>query len=266
MVSSANDRPVLTQPATAADTAFVRRLLLLPLLLPLLLVTLGAAAPAPVRWEWNGRAWQALGGKPPACPRPVRLSLPVEPAKVTAVLYPGQVRGGNYKAHGGFRLDGQPPAGIVVKAPVTGIAVRGARYVEAGELQHLVDLQMPCGILVRLDHLRAPTGALGAAFAKLAKATDTRTTNFNPPVPVTAGSTVATGAGFVAMNNPSLDLGVYDLRARNARSKDPAWAARHDPAMAAHAVCWLDLVADGPRLRALPAGDQAAGRASDFCR
>ena len=46
----------------------------------------------------------AGGNSLPSCPTPL-LQTPVDLSKVTSILYPGQERGGNYKAHGGFGFD-----------------------------------------------------------------------------------------------------------------------------------------------------------------
>ena len=51
------------------------------------------------------------------CPEPFVFQLPIDIDKATSVLYPGQVRGEDYKAHGGFRFDGSKNDEIVVKAP-----------------------------------------------------------------------------------------------------------------------------------------------------
>ena len=42
-----------------------------------------------------------------SCPAPL-LQTPVDLSKVTSILYPGQERGGNYKAHGVFGFDNAP--------------------------------------------------------------------------------------------------------------------------------------------------------------
>ena len=48
------------------------------------------------------------------CPDPFVFQLPIDINKATSVLYPGQIRGGDYKAHGGFRFDKSLPNEITV--------------------------------------------------------------------------------------------------------------------------------------------------------
>src|SRR5690348_2990501 len=55
-------------------------------------------------WMQRDTGWTAME-TPPACPDPLNLKAPTDLSKVTAILYPGQTRGGNYKPHGGFRMD-----------------------------------------------------------------------------------------------------------------------------------------------------------------
>ena len=103
-------------------------------------------------WLFNGSAWQA-SGTPGACPSPL-VQAPLDLSKVTSILYPGQTRGGDYKAHGGFRLDGAGQTSQVnVTAPIAGSVVRGARYIEHGVVQYLFDVIHPCGLMMRMDHL-----------------------------------------------------------------------------------------------------------------
>src|SRR5206468_3880558 len=85
------------------------------------------------------------------------------------------------------------------------------------------------GIMVRVGHLRD----LAARFQQLADAFppplegDSHTTNVAPGQTVTVGETIATAVGLRATKNVFFDFGVYDLRARNAASANPAWLAEH---------------------------------------
>ena len=54
-----------------------------------------------------------------SCPTPL-LQTPVDLSKVTSILYPGQERGGNYKAHGGFGFDNATDNLVTVKIPLSG--------------------------------------------------------------------------------------------------------------------------------------------------
>ena len=60
-----------------------------------------------VSWQLGkGNVWQAIG-TPPSCPDPLVLASPVNISKVSAILYPGQPRGGAFKPHGAFRFNNQ---------------------------------------------------------------------------------------------------------------------------------------------------------------
>lgn len=91
------------------------------------------------------------------CPSPFVFRMPVDVRKATSILYPGQVRGGDYKPHGGFRFDNSLPREIVLTAPYDAEVIDGSRYLEgAGEIQYMFDFAHPCGIRYRFDHLLNP--------------------------------------------------------------------------------------------------------------
>lgn len=219
-----------------------------------------------VRWEWLDDRWQAYG-QPPACPSPLVLGTPVDLARVTSLLYPGQVRGGDYKAHGGFRFDTSSNA-ITVRVPLEATVVNASRYLEGGEVQYLFTFQHPCGIRYRFDHLSvlSPTLARIAERLPAAREGDSRGTEVRPPVPVTQGEILATAVGFRKGPNVFIDFGVYDLRQKNAASRNPAWARAHRAEQGHYAVCWLDWLpaGDAARVKRLPASGSA--RQSDYCR
>lgn len=229
----------------------------------------GPARPDPnqPRWGWDGTAWVNHGGPAPACedvlPSPVDLSL------VTSVLYPGQVRG-DYKAHGGFRFDGQPAGAITVVSPIDGVALRGSRYLAGGEIQYTLDLVDPCGRMVRLGHLRTLAPKWDALFEALPAPVemDSRSTAFPEGITVTQGEVVATAVGLIGTGNTFVDIGMYDLRQRNAASADPAWLAQHNNDTHAYALCWFQLLSPEAQalIDALPAADGKMGRTSDYCR
>src|SRR3989344_2788331 len=81
------------------------------------------------------------GSKENTCPT---LQSPVDTGLVTSVLYPGQLRGGEYKAHGGFRLDGLKTNDVVVRAPISAKLIRARRYIEIGELQYIFIFETDC--------------------------------------------------------------------------------------------------------------------------
>lgn len=220
-------------------------------------------APVPAGPLWTTDAngsWRAQG-PPPACPSPL-FAAPADLGLASSILYPGQTRG-TYKAHGGIRFDGVASGQVTVRAPADGYLVQGTRYLVDGQVQYGLDFVVPCGWAFRLGHLRVLT----AEFQKVAETfpapqeNDSRTTFVSPPLFVKAGTPLATVVGLPG--NVFFDFGVYDIRQPNAISANPAWSAQHPQRQWDwYGVCWLDLFAGA---RALPPGDAAAGRQSDYC-
>jgi hypothetical protein len=199
------------------------------------------------------------------CPTPL-LQSPVDLSTVTSILYPGQERGGNYKAHGGFGFDNATDNSVTVKIPLDGKITRVARYRELGEVQYLFEFEGNCGVSFRLDHLRELTAKFEAVVGAFPIKEDSRTDLVNPPVAVMLGEVIATEVGF--LNNVFVDFGVYDMRQKNEASKDPAWAGAHSQFPAdSYGICWLDALpqADSFVVKALPSRDGASGEKSDYC-
>jgi len=222
-------------------------------------------------WQFNDGVWRAAGAKPPSCTNPIVLPLPVSLANVTSILYPGQLRGNNYKPHGGFRFDrpGQTTA-VETRAPMAATIYRGSRYLENGEIQYMFDFINDCGIMFRLDHLRelAPRFQALAVALPAAAENDSRTTPIPGTLSVTAGELIGTHIGLRDSGlNVFVDYGVYDLRQRNASSQNPAWLAAHPGEIAPYAVCWFDWLSasDAAAVRALPSSDGVMGKTSDYC-
>lgn len=223
--------------------------------------------PTPIAWTF-GAEWQATGTAP-ACASPLTFPAPADLSRATAVLYPGQIRGGNYKPHGGLLFPTFTNASVTVTAPMAGYVYRGVRYIEDGEVQYLFDIINPCGVMHRFDHLLT----LSARFASLADqlppaSASSMTTLFTAREEVAAGDVIATGVGHQTTGNTGFDWGVYDLRQKNSASANPAWFAAHPGELAPYAICWLDNLSggDAARARALPAGDFLMGATSDYCR
>lgn len=220
-------------------------------------------------WQKSATGWTS-SGTPPACPTPLAIQSPVSVRLATSILYPGQTRGGNYKAHGGFRFDGMDNSQVTVRVPLSGKVVEASRYIEAGETQYMFDIQADCGLRFRFDHLLtlSPEFQTIAEALPAAQVDDSRTTPVDPPIAVTAGQPIATAVGFAKTKNVAVDFGVYDLRQKNAASANAAYAASHDAAYAQHALCWFDLLPseDAAYVKGLPAADAAAGKTSDYCK
>jgi hypothetical protein len=202
------------------------------------------------------------------------LRSPIDLSQVTSVLYPGQYRGGDYKAHGGFRLDGASN-NVVVSAPLDAKLVGAGRYIEMGEVQYIFDFKTDCGLEYRFDHLLTLTPKLQTIIEKLPPAQEgnSKTHTVRPSVMVTAGEPIATAVGFTTGDhgpNVSFDFGLYDRRTKNEASNDPAWAKLHteNRDQIFHGVCWLELLpaAETAQLKSLPGGDSQSGKQSDYCK
>lgn len=225
-----------------------------------------------VSWSFDGSTWVS-SGTPPACPPQPILTTPVDLSAVTSILYPGQKRSGQYKSHGGFRFDNKQDTAVTVKAPMNSVLVSGSRYLSQGQTQYLLFFFASCGIEYRLDHLRTLSPTLqSAADATLpaAKEGDSRTTFFNPPIPVKTGEVLATEIGFANPFNVFIDFGVSDLRTPNAQSQDPTYAAAYasEKQYTYYAICWIDWLpaADAATVKSLPGADQISGKTSDYCK
>lgn len=199
-----------------------------------------------------------------ACPAQPMMSSPADVSLATAVLYPGQTRGSDYKAHGGLRFDGSQDNKVTVRAPMDAKLTIGSRYIEQGEVQILLEFSNDCGVKYRFDHLltlsdkfqKAVDGSLPAA-----KPDDSRTSDFKPAIDVKKGEVVATAVGFAKTGNVGFDFGVYDTRQQNGITK-----ANNN--LASYGVCWLKdwlPATDLAILVALPGGDSKNGKTSDYC-
>lgn len=218
-----------------------------------------------------------LSQKQITCPTPFLFKMPIDLNRATSILYPGQVRGGDYKAHGGFRFDGSRPDEITVTAPYDAQVVAGARYPVNGEIQYTFDFEHPCGIRYRFGHLLtlAPKFQGIAEKFPLPTGLDSRTTQVNPPIDVKQGEVIATAVGLTKGGpeiyggfNTFVDWGVYDYRQKNEAAKNPEWAKTHTSETYQYAVCWFDWISseDKTKVLALPASDSQSGKASDYCK
>lgn len=200
------------------------------------------------------------------CPEPLIMQSPVDLDKVTAILYPGQERGGDFKHHGGFRFDHSKPDEIEVRAPFESNLREAQAYMEDGETQYMFDFANSCGIVYRLDHLATLSPKL-EEFAeslpvlseedwKSGKGVHQKDLS-SLNISVKQGEVIATAVGFRKTNNTFVDLGVYDLRGKN-MFQNPR----------NHAICWFDLLpaSDSSKVKSLPAGDSKSGTQSTLCK
>jgi hypothetical protein len=219
-----------------------------------------------VNWTFDGANWKP-NGVPPSCANPFIIHLPVDGSRPTSVLYPGQVRGGQYKPHGGFRLDTTAYDAVTITAPFDAYVVDGSRYYENGVIQYYFDFIHTCGIRYRLDHLHTLSATMQALADQLPLPTTSSQSTVLTPKLIKAGTVLATAVGFP--NNTSFDLGLYDLRQRNAAAQSAAYRAAHADMVsnAYYAVCWFDWLSasDEAAVRALPPADGISGATSDYC-
>jgi hypothetical protein len=178
---------------------------------------------------------------------------------VTAILYPGQERGGDFKPHGGFRFDSLTNEEVTVVAPLDGRLVGSSRYLEQGEVQYLLDFETECGVAYRFDHLLVLSPKLAEAVASLPEpqADDSRTTPLQG-TSVAQGEVIATAVGLQNSSNVFVDFGVYDSN----ENPQPFQSLREN------AMCWFDLLSpeDATLVRSLPAGDSVSGKTSEYCQ
>ncbi len=222
------------------------------------------------------------------CPDPFIFKMPIDINSATSILYPGQIRGGNYKAHGGFRFDGKKPDEITVTAPYDAKVISGARYPVNGEIQYTFDFEHPCGVRYRFGHLLTLSPKFQAIAEKfpLPEGLDSRTTQVNPEVEVKQGEIIATGVGLnrggpdvFGGYNTFVDWGVYDYRKQNEASQrsdwptlhaseDSDWGKYYNSEVYQYAVCWFDWISseDREKVLALPSSDGQSGKYSDYCK
>lgn len=223
-----------------------------------------------VSWEfgYETKEW-TVKGTPPTCPDPLVFPSPVDLTEASGILYPGQIRGGDYKPHGGVRFDQLANNLVDVYAPIDAKLYFAARHLESGEMQYSLYFINDCGIMYKLDHLReltekfenilepVPTGADG----------DSRTTMIAPPVFISAGEHVATKVGIEKTKNVFYDFGVYDLRKKNGvdyRGRN----IYNVEEFAMHGLCWLDYLEEKDKAlaKSLPGSDGTSGKTSDYCK
>ena len=217
-----------------------------------------------VSWSHDGTTWTS-SSTPPDCPDPLVLTPPAPVSLATGVIYPGQVRGGHYKAHGGLAFDPDDP-NVQVTAPMDAVIVDGVRYLQFGVVQYMFDFINSCGIWHRLDHLLRLSPRFQALADTLPEPEDLQsmTTNFAPGLTVSEGEVIATQIGLPGVNI-FFDWGVYDLRQKNESSMDPDWLGAHPGEQASYAICWLEFLTpeDQVIVNGLPTGIE--GSASDYC-
>ena len=196
------------------------------------------------------------------------VALPVAKDRIEAILYPGQVRGNNFKPHGGFRLNGTNSAEVTL--PLDAKVVDGVRYNEAGEIQYMFDFDTDCGYRIRLDHLHTLSADMQKIADQLPQPTeDSRTTNVSSET-IKAGTVIATKVGFVKNSNSSFDFGFYNMNKQNEASQAANWPKdfQYTTELATHGTCWFDYLSESNEafVRSLPGGDGVQGKNSVYCK
>jgi hypothetical protein len=231
-----------------------------------------------VEWAFDGENWNPIGSAP-ACESPLAIASPTDVTKMSAVLMPGQVRGGDFKPHGGLSSTEPYYNDVAVSTVRDAFLYRGSRYIQADDggqtqVQYMFDFMDSCGVMFRMDHLGDLTDQFKAYADRMPepKLDDSRTTSFNDHPFVAKGTVVATSIGIKASKNSFFDFGFYDLRQQNAAAKTDLYKTDQlrisDKEQSFFAVCWFDLlpatdrdfVAGLPQRNGSPQGD------SDYCK
>jgi hypothetical protein len=201
-----------------------------------------------VAWNWmdNQGMWVA-NGTPPQCTLPIiPTGALLDFTKPISILQPGQTRGGSYKPHGGLRWStyGTYLADTKITVPFDGAVVQAFQYIEAGTYQFGLNIQSPCGFMVRLDHLYVPSAQFSQILKTIPAAVkdDSREMSLNPPVQVHVGDVIAIGVGMPPPAGPDslgtfIDFGLLDLR--HANPAVPAnFSSAADQKYSRYSVCW----------------------------
>lgn len=232
-----------------------------------------------VSWKMDKSGTWVATGTPPACPEPPIFTMPVDISTVTAILYPGQVRGDAYKYQGGFHFGNQADNNVTVSVPLDAKVVRGSHGFRSGEDmysskngedQYSFELIAPCGIWYSFGHLLKLSPKFQAMADKLPLIkgfAKQQIFDIDPQVDVKKGEVIATAVGYAKTHNVFADWGVLDLRHKNGFTISPEWADKYGQEFDEYAVCGFELLppADTAYLKALRSGSVESGTKSDYC-
>lgn len=220
------------------------------------------------RWTQTMDGWKAEGSVP-SCPSPLELSSITDLNLATSVLYPGQMRSVGYEPTAGFRFDKSDNDTVTIVSPIDGEIVQASRFLERGETQYVFDIMMPCGIMVRFDHLLIIPQKLQDVANKLPepKENDSRSTFVSPPIKISKGETIATGVGIRKNKNTFISWTMYDFRTKNKISQNAIWAKEHPEKLYHYVICPFPYLPqkDQEIIKKLPPADSMSGSKSDFC-
>lgn len=202
----------------------------------------------PIMWNWmdNQGAWVA-NGTPPLCTFPIiPTGALLNFSKVLSLIQPGQSRGGSYKPHGGLRWSayGSYTPDVRISVPFNGYVVQAWQYLVGGIYQFGVNIENPCGFMVRIGHMHIPSPQFTQILSSLPAAAenDSREYQISPPIAVKIGDVIATGVGMPAPA-PADSLGAYiDLGLLDLRHVNPALGSDYsnnaDVKYAKYSLCW----------------------------
>lgn len=230
-------------------------------------------------WSYDDHSgsWIYTGSAPPACTEPFTIKTPVPLEKATGQLIPGQVRSSSYPGGpttymttAGFRFDQSSHTDIQTISPIDGYVTAAANYTIDGEQQYGVEIIHPCGILIRLNHLRSLTQKFEKITEAINRTIDRVEYTDIDDVLIKAGEQISASTGLDISNTTLLEIGAYDLRNTNQSSENSSYAYAHarDKPYAWHAICVTELLESTDRAlaRKLPAADTEVGTTSDYCQ
>lgn len=225
------------------------------------------------QFDMESASWKAFGN-PPECEEPLKFPAPVDVSLASGILYPGQIRGDDYKPHGGFRFDSRDTNDIELRTITDGYISKASKYEAFGEVQVLIFFVNDCGIMIMHDHLLTLSPKLEEILENVpvGKDGDSRTTLIEPKAYFKKGEVLATEIGFKnfeGRKNIFVDFGLYDLRKTNGIQYDSAFREQNPNIneYGTHALCWFDNLfpEDEEVVRSLPAGGNE-GKISDYCK
>lgn len=202
----------------------------------------------PITWNWmNSQGKWVASATPPECTLPIiPTGALLDFTKPVSILQPGQIRGGSYKPHGGLRWSvyGTYIEGTKITVPFDGTVVQAWQYIEMGTYQFGVNIQSPCGFMVRMDHLLVPSAQFSEILKTIPPAAkdDSRETSLSPPIQVKTGDAIAKGVGMPPPAGPDslgtfIDLGLLDLRHPNL-VLTANFSTNADEKYSKYSVCW----------------------------
>lgn len=206
----------------------------------------------------------------------IEFNSPVDISLVSSLLYPGQIRGDDYKPHGGFRFDNREDGNIEVRAIMEGKVEKISRYETDWGEQKLLFYVNDCGIMVMHDHLVDVEPKLKDLYDSipLGKVGDSRTTDVSGKnIRLGEGELIATSVGFENFpggyneHNIFVDFGLYDLTNTNAVIYSDDFKSQHPnvEVYGTHALCWFDYLVDEDRDVVQNLVDSDPNFESDYC-